>query len=321
MDLAFTTEQEALRVRVRALLERVCTPEQVRASWNTTTGRSHERWKALASAGVTGLTLPEEFGGMGLDETWLVLVLEEAGRAALPEALGAVLVAAGLLADAGSDAQREEWLPQIAAGDAIVVSSLPAPPWVDDAHVADLILLTEGIQVHAVVPAAVELVTQPALDPSRRRFLVRATLNARSCMAVWADRALACAADRATLAEAALLVGTAGRLVDVTRQHAREPKHAHARPGSVREVGHQPASAAAQTDEARAAVYGAARAVALDVDNRSDQVDTAHVSAAQAAHLAASAALQFHGALRDTQEHDLHPWLRRALMAPPVTGG
>ncbi len=319
MDLAFTTEQEALRTRVRALLQRDCTPQQIRTSWNTPTGRSHERWKALASVGVTGLTVPEEFGGWGLDETWLVLVMEEAGRAALPEALGSVLVAAALLADAGSDAERQKWLPQIAAGEAIVVASVPAPPWVDDAHVADLILLTEGTQLHAVAPAAAELVPQPALDPSRRRFLVQSNLNARSCVAVWADRELALAADRATLAEAAQLVGTAAKLVELARDYSTEPERSSTAADGGPTAGRQLANAEAKTEQARSALYRAARAVAADVDSRSGDVDAAHVLAVQAAHLAAQGALQIHEALGAAEEHDLHLWLRRAVMAPAVS--
>src|SRR5687767_5997839 len=109
MNFTFDDDQLALRDGVRALLDKECTPDDVRASWETETGRSKQRWQALADLGVLGLTVPEKFGGMGLDETWLVLLLEEAGRAALPEPLGPVTVAIGLIVDAAPEPLREEW--------------------------------------------------------------------------------------------------------------------------------------------------------------------------------------------------------------------
>ena len=320
MRFAFDEDQLALRDGVRAFLTSECTPDQIRAAWDTPTGRSPQRWEALAAMGVVGVTVPEEFGGMGLDETWLVLLLEEAGRAALPEALGSVVVAAALLADAGSDDQRETWLPRIAAGDAVVVASLPSAPWVDDAHVADLILLTDGSEVHAVAPAAVELVAQPQLDRSRRPFSVSATLNARSCMAVRAGGAVALAADRARLAEGAVLLGTASKLIDLARDYALEREQFGVAIGSFQAVKHQLASALVKTEFARPAVYRAAWSVATDATGRAEHVKMAHVLAAQAAHTAARTALQVHGAIGYTEEHDLHLWLRRGLMAPASAG-
>ena len=63
----------------------------MRALWDTETGRSPELWKALAELGVTGLLVPEAQGGMGMDERFLVLLHEEAGRAALAEPLVATV--------------------------------------------------------------------------------------------------------------------------------------------------------------------------------------------------------------------------------------
>src|SRR5215470_16633664 len=87
MRFAFDEEQLRFRDSVRGVLERVCSPTAVRAAWDD--GRAHDpaRWTALAELGVLGLLVPERASGLGLDEVALMLPLEEAGRAALPEAV------------------------------------------------------------------------------------------------------------------------------------------------------------------------------------------------------------------------------------------
>ena len=87
MDFAFSEDQLAFRDAVRDLLAGTCPPEAVRAAWDADDPWSDDRWAALVDMGVVGLTVPEADGGLGLTEVDLVLLLEEAGRAALPEPL------------------------------------------------------------------------------------------------------------------------------------------------------------------------------------------------------------------------------------------
>ena len=313
MRFAFDDEQLALRDGVRALLTKECTPDDVRASWDTGTGRSPQRWKALAGLGVLGLTVPEEFGGLGLDDTWLVLLLEEAGRAALPEPLGPATVALGLLLDVAPETYRAEWLPRIVAGDALAVAALPHTPWVDDAHTADLLLVAEDGQLHVVEPANAQIEPVPTLDRSRRRFGVTPRMTARSCLADRAGAAIDKAVDRATLSEAAYLLGTARKLIDLGTAYALEREQFGAQIGTFQAVKHQLATALVKTEFARPAVYRAAWSVANDVEGRTGHVAMALTLAGQAAHLAARTSLQVHGAIGYTDEHDLHLWLRRGL--------
>ncbi|MCY3890641.1 MAG: acyl-CoA dehydrogenase family protein, partial [bacterium] len=84
MDFSFSDDQVMFQEAVRDLLANECLPEVVRAAWENDTGRSEGLWGALAEMGVVGMTAPESAGGLGMDETDLVLLLEEAGRAALP---------------------------------------------------------------------------------------------------------------------------------------------------------------------------------------------------------------------------------------------
>src|SRR2546428_9166695 len=117
MDFDFSEEQYALRDLARELFQRESPPSRVRSLWSEDEPRDDKVWRTIAEAGLLGITVPEEFGGLGGDEVDLALVLEEAGRACLPEPLVETVGIAGpLIAQGGTDEQKQEWLPRIAAG-------------------------------------------------------------------------------------------------------------------------------------------------------------------------------------------------------------
>src|SRR5947208_9103694 len=114
MDFEFSEEQEALRDLARDLFQRESPPSRLRSLWGEEEPRDDKVWRTIAEAGLLGVAVPEEFGGLGGDEVDLALVLEEAGRAALPEpVLEAVAVAAPAIAEGGTDEQKREWLPRL----------------------------------------------------------------------------------------------------------------------------------------------------------------------------------------------------------------
>jgi alkylation response protein AidB-like acyl-CoA dehydrogenase len=305
----FTEEQLALRDAVRGLLDKECTPGDVRAWWEDPTPGA--RWQALADMGVVGCLVPERHGGMGLDETWLVLLLEEAGHAAAPDPLGAVAaVSAPLFTDTPAG---EDWLPRIASGDAVVVASLPGQQWVEAADRADAVLVADGDDLHLLAGESRSLTAQPGFDRSRRRFTIASPVTARTCIAAGVGAALERARDRRDLAEAARRLGAARRLIDLGTDYAGQREQFGAPIGSFQAVKHHLATALVRVEFARPAVYRAAWSIAHDVPDRAQHVAMAHRLAGQAAHLAARTALQVHGAIGYTDEHDLHLWLRIAL--------
>ncbi|HEX8802796.1 MAG TPA: acyl-CoA dehydrogenase family protein, partial [Acidimicrobiales bacterium] len=103
MHFGFDDDQTAFRDAVRDLLDKECPPEAVRAAWEAPAGAlDRDVWDRLDEMGVPATLVPEAAGGLGLDERSLVLVLEEAGRAALPHPLvETAAVAAPLLAGTG----------------------------------------------------------------------------------------------------------------------------------------------------------------------------------------------------------------------------
>ena len=119
MDLAFTDEQDMLRSAVRGLC--ADSTDSVRALENDPKGYDEAFWQGLAAMGLTGLMIPEVLGGSGMGLLDAVVVYEELGRSLVPSPhLASSVVAGGVLATAGSDAQQADWLPAMAAGEAVL---------------------------------------------------------------------------------------------------------------------------------------------------------------------------------------------------------
>ena len=127
MDLDFSEEQEMLREMVRGVCSEHSSSDVVRAMEDDATGYPAEFWKQLIELGLLGLLLPEEHSGSGQSLLEAAIVYEEFGRALAPTPhfVSAVL-GAGALLRAGSEEQKNEWLPRIASGDAILT-----PAWIE----------------------------------------------------------------------------------------------------------------------------------------------------------------------------------------------
>jgi alkylation response protein AidB-like acyl-CoA dehydrogenase len=315
MRFAFSREQTMFRDTARDLLQKHCPPSAVRAAWTEASGRVPGLWQRLAELGIVGLTVPEELGGLGMGELDLVLVLEEAGRAAAPEPLvETTAVGAPLLRDAGTATLREGWLARVASGDAVLAVGLEGVPYVPFADEADLLLFQRGDELHAFERADVELTAQPSIDGSRRLFSVASRPGPRSCFAAGADarRAAALAFDRGALATAAELLGIARRLLDTTVEYAKVRTQFGKPIGSFQAVKHHLASALVKLELARPVVWRAAYSFAQGDPAIPLHVSMAKAQASDAALAVARAALQCHGAIGYTVEYDLHLWMKRA---------
>jgi alkylation response protein AidB-like acyl-CoA dehydrogenase len=313
MDFVFDGEQLLFQRTVRDFLEKECPPQHVRAMTADETGRSPELWKGLADLGVVGLPIPEEFGGLGKNEIDLVLLLEEAGRAASPEPLvETTAVVSPLLRESAPPDIQAEWLPRVAAGDAILTTSESGGSVVGDAHVASLVVVPRPDELVAVPAADLELVARPSVDATRRLFGFRAPEHGvRLAAGDDATRAWGLAFDRGAFATAALLCGVADRVTELAASYAKE-RHQFGKPiGSFQAVKHLLADALLGLEFARPVVYRAAWSIATGSSDRERDVSTAKAMASDAATHACRAALQVHGAIGYTHEHDLHLWLNK----------
>lgn len=302
MDFSFGDDQIMFQEAVRDLLANECTPEVVRAAWENDTGRSVGLWGALAEMGVVGMTAPESAGGLGMDETDLVLLLEEAGRAALPEPLlEHTAVGIPTLSEAGGPV-AEAWLERAAAGEATLGAG-PDDGYTVGAAACDLVLLI-GEQVRAVPVDAASLVEHRSIDGSRRLFEVEG-----DDVVIDADPGLAF--DRAAGAAAAQCVGAAQHLLDATVEYVAQ-RYQFGKPvGTYQAVKHHLANTALKIEFARPAARHAAWCIAVGDPDRSRDVSLAKALASDAVDLAARTALQCHGAIGYTFEYDLHLWMKR----------
>ncbi len=318
MDFSFSEDQLLLQQTVRDFLTGECTADHVRGLWETETGRSPDFWAKLAAIGVPALLVAESAGGMGLDERDLVLVLEEAGRAALAEpvvstaAVGVPLLQE--LAEAGRPGLANDWLGPVAEGAAILAVGHAQSPFVSDAHVADLLILPHGDEIHALRPSEAKLTAQQSNDQSRRLFVVDWTPGEKSRVLSGdpARRLLDAAFDRGVLACAAQQLGVGTQLIDMGVLYATQRKQFGVAIGTFQAVKHRLANAKVKVEYARSVVYRAAHSVATGARTRAVDVSMAKVAGGEAAIFASKESLQVHGAIGYTYEQDLHVWMKRA---------
>lgn len=130
MDLEFTEEQEMLREMVRGVCSSYAPLETVREVEDDPVGYPLELWKQLAALDLIGLMIPTEYGGSAMSLLDGTVVYEELGRALAPSPhFVSGVMSAGVLQRGGSEEQRQEWLPKIVTGDAILT-----PAWLEPHH-------------------------------------------------------------------------------------------------------------------------------------------------------------------------------------------
>ena len=285
MQFSFDEDQLSFRDTVRDLLAKECTPEVDRRAWE---GEALDRgvWDQLAEMGVLSILVPEEHGGLGLDETWLVKLLEEAGYAGLPHPIvETAAVAMPLVADKVEP-------------NALITTDLGGPivPFAAD---ADHVLL------------GMTLVTNPTVEPAevvdrgRRAGRVSGTGDL-----VEGDAAKAF--DRGAWGTAAFLVGLGQRMLDITVEYVKEREQFGVPIGSFQAVKHHLADALLHLNFARPAVERAAWSLAVGDEHASRDVSMAKAMASDAVRLVGRKALQCHGAIGYTEEADLHLFLKRS---------
>ncbi len=85
MNFIFTDEQIQFKDVINSFLIDECTPKSIRDGWETKNSFNADRWHNLLDLGVLNSNLPEEAGGLGMDQVTLALMVEEMGYAGLPE--------------------------------------------------------------------------------------------------------------------------------------------------------------------------------------------------------------------------------------------
>ena len=309
MHFAPTDDQRALRETVRDLLADRCPPAAVRRAWEADgPAFDADLWKQLSEMGVPGLLAPESSGGLGLGAIEGVLVLEETGYAALPAPLAehmfvAVPALVGAAGPAGDHAG--ELLARLASGESVATASLPGAA-VAFADSADVLLQARGGVVHAIRLSQAEVAVRATVDKAYRT----ADVGWRHGMELaGSDPDLLGA--RGALAAAAQLVGLSVRLLELAVEHVKVRTQFGVPVGSQQAVKHHLADVRLGIEYARPVVWRAAYALAHEEPTAARDCSFAKVYAGNAAWTAAKNALQCHGAIGYSAEHDLHLFLKR----------
>ena len=325
MDFTFDDQQLAFRDAIRKFLMVEAPPEMLRDIWETRSGRSTKLRTKLAEQGLTALSVPEDCGGMGLGDLDWVLVQRELGYYAIPDSLSdTAYLAVNLLSRLPQGtALREQWLPRIVNGKARIAVGHPSNPFVADAQMADLLLLSHEGEIHALKPDQVTLRFNASIDMSRRLYRADWTPGdaTRVCtadvgQALWEDLF-----DRGALATAAQLVGLAQRMLDLGIDHAAQRKQFGKPVGAFQAVKHHLADVAVKIEFAKPVLLRAAHAMQHELPQRAVHVSHAKLAAGEAAVLAARNSLQTHGAMGYTWEADLQMFMKRAWALDAAWGG
>jgi alkylation response protein AidB-like acyl-CoA dehydrogenase len=292
VEFALDEQQRDFAASIDAALGAADLPGAVRAWSAGDVAPGRKVWEQLANLGVTALVVPEKFDGLGADPIDLVVALERLGRWCVPGPVVESIAVAPVLLANDEQGDRSAGL---AAGELIATVALPPQvPRAVDADTAGLVLLA----TEDGVSEAARGEEHESVDPSRRLFDVTPTGDA------WqAD--IGRAYEFGALATAAQLVGAAEALRDAAVDYAKQRTQFGRIIGSYQAIKHKLADVHIAIELARPLVYGAA----LSLQPR--DVSAAKAAASEAGLLAARSALQTHGAIGFTQEHDLSLLLLR----------
>jgi alkylation response protein AidB-like acyl-CoA dehydrogenase len=320
MNLTRSAEQEQFAAALHAMLAAADGPAAAR-SWAAGDRKPGlEIWRSLAAAGVTALMVPADHGGLGADPVDLVIACEEIGHHAVPgpvaESLAAVPV---LLARLRRDISAEAAGPlgRLAAGELIAtMAAPPVLPYAADAGAAGLVLLAEPD--HGRLSLAAPARSWRSVDAARTLCEVTPAELVAEGPAITA--AIERAVEFGTLACAAQLLGLGQALLELTAAHARQRVQFGRPVGSFQAVKHHVADVAIGLEFARPLLAGAAVSLAAGAADAPRDVSAAKVACAASAARAARIALQVHGAIGYTAEHDAGLYLTKVQALGPSWG-
>ena len=309
MNFDFSDDQHAIKRTAKELLASRFDAGRIRELAEAAR-YDDDVWTEVAQLGWPGIFVDEAYGGQGLGTVELIILMEELGHALAPLPFLSNAAAGLVLAAAGSDGQRERWLPGIASGEARGTVGLVRDGearLVPDADSAEVILLLGHEGATVVEAAAAEVEPVATMDTTRRYARVRAGTGGEP---LEGDRIAGLS--RAAVAVAAELTGIAQRAMEMAVEYARDRKQFDRPIGAYQAVSHRCAQMLLETEGARSATYYAAWAGDAEPETLPLAACMAKAYASDAGWRVCTSSLQVHGGIGFTWEHDLHFLLKRA---------
>ncbi len=356
MDLSLSEGQEMLKKMARDFLVNECPKTLVREMEEDESGHSPELWRKMAGQGWLGLVFPEKYGGMGMDFLDLAVLLEEMGRACLPGPYFSTVVLGGLtLLEAGSEEQKAELIPQVAAGEKILTLALTEPSasytqegidnearaegddyvisgtklFVPDAHIADYMICA------ARTGDRITLFLVDAKAPGISTTLLKTIASDKLCEVVF-DKVRVPKANvlgevgggwalveniiqRAAAAKCAEMVGGAQQVLEMTVDYSKQ-RVLFGRPiGSFQAIQQHCANMAIDVDGCRFITYQAAWMLSTGLPC-TKEVAMAKAWTSDAYRRVTALGHQVHGGMGFIKDHDMQLYYRRAKAAEVTFG-
>ncbi|KQP17989.1 acyl-CoA dehydrogenase family protein [Pseudorhodoferax sp. Leaf267] len=341
MDFNFSDDQEQLRDAVRKWVDKGYGFDHRRAVVKAG-GFSRQDYEGLAGLGLAGLYIAEEHGGMGMGPVEGMIAMEELGRGIVLEPLGQTLIASGVLSTYADAALQTQWLPKIAAGEALVVLAYQeraaryrldvcaahavrnGDAWQLSGHKS---VVPAGDQADAfLVPATVEgktalfLVERAASGVSARGYATQD--GSRAAELVFSDAAatlvttdgqtaLEHAVDIGITALCAEAVGAMEKTVAVTAEYLNTRKQFGVTIGSFQALRHRIADMKMKLELGRSMSYYASLKLNAPADERRRAMARAKYQLGVSARFVGQEAVQLHGGIGVTEEYIVSHYFKR----------
>jgi alkylation response protein AidB-like acyl-CoA dehydrogenase len=353
VNFAFSEEQEELRRTVRQFLEAKSPETEVRRLMETPEGYDPSVWKQMGQElGLQGLAIPEAYGGQGFTFIELGIVLEEMGRVLLCAPYFSSVLAANAILNVGTEDQKKELLPGIAAGDTIATLAFtePSGKWdaagitmeatenvggeftlngekmfVLDGFTADLIVVvartqgtsgTDGISFFTVRGDADGLTrtSLSTMDMTRKQAKLEFKNVAATPLGSTVDGwpAFSKTLDQAAVALANEMMGGAQKVLEMSVEYAKVRVQFGRPIGSFQAIKHKCADMLLEVESGKSAAYYASWAAAEDNDELPVVAALSKAYCSEAYFHAAAENIQIHGGIGFTWEHPAHLYFKRA---------
>ncbi|QFU75378.1 acyl-CoA dehydrogenase [Halioglobus maricola] len=345
MNFEFNEEQQLVRDQARGFLNTNCQTSVVRRVLEGNELYAQDLWKQIAELGWTATTIPEEYGGIGLSYFELALIAEELGRACAPLPFASsVYLATEAILSVGSEAQKLEWLPKLAAGEVIGTLAYSEGPGearpekinttvsngslsgvkraVPGGDIASVIcvlgqsLQGNGTSMYLVSTESDRVTTNTikTIDPSLNYADI--SFENAHCELLGEDgngwEILQQVLDRAAVLYAWEQLGGAESSLEMARNYSLE-RYAFGRPiGSFQAIKHKLAEMFVKNTLARSNAYYGAWALSTNAKELPLAAATARIGSSQAYYYASKENIQTHGGMGYTWEFDCQFFYRRS---------
>jgi alkylation response protein AidB-like acyl-CoA dehydrogenase len=360
MDFELGEEQTMLKTSARDFLEKECPKKLVRDMMDDEKGYSPELWRKMADLGWHGLAFPEEYGGVGSSFLDLAVLLEEMGRALVPGPfVPSVLLAGRAILAAGTEEQKQRFLPGIAAGETIMTLALTeasggraasditvtaAPSgdgfvingtkmFVPDAHVADSIVCV------ARTGQGEEDITLLLVDAGADGVgieVLKTMTGEKLCEVAFGNVAVAKDSviggvnggwpvvqnllDEAIVGECAWMAGGAQWVLETATDYAKERVQFGRPIGSFQAIQHKLADMAVEVEGSTSITYYAAWAITENDPAKTLAASMAKAWCSDVYKHTTFEGIQIHGGIGFTWDHDMHLYFKRAKSSEVAYG-